>query len=1066
MVNIREKLKTPKFWRKLSLILVIVPTLFLSVVVTIVYVNQDKLVQELIGNLNESFTGSTELKGSHISFFENFPYISIDLQDFKVYESKEKNTTPLVDVKDVYIGFDLLTLVTGKMEIKKIKLKNGKINLIQHADGEFNIVHALSSPNPVDSPEEEFHLKLKKIELINIDLSKLNEANNLKVEAFIQQAHSKFESSPDHVLAAFDARFILNLISNGDTTFFKHKHFDLETQLDFLKGKDKLVIQPTKVHLEDAEFDMKGSIDFANDMDLDFEFAGDKTNFNLLIALFPEELMHKMHRYENSGRISIDAKVKGKSLNGHSPAVNVDIACMDGIFTNLETQKSLGDLNFKLNFTNGERRNPSTMKVTIKDFSAKPENGKFSGDISAFDFTAPELDVKLQSEFNMDFVSKFLQMEHVEDLKGTAKIDLAFKDIIDLKNPGHAIAEIDEQYRMNIDLKDISFKTDAYHLPIENFNLNTNISGHKARISILSAKLGKSDFTMTGTIDDLPAIIHHTSKPVDVRLKVNSNYLDLFELGGSDSTAVNEQISGLRMDFDFKASAKSLTESKYLPVGEFFIEDFYAKLNHYPHAFHDFHADIFIDERDLRVVDFKGMIDKSDFLFTGKLEYYEQYFYVHPGGDSKIEFNLVSKILQLESLFTYKGDNYVPEEYRHEEFDNLKVHGFTYLHYDDGLKSMDLNLDKFEGKMKVHPLRFEKFAGRVHYENEHLVVEDFHGILGKSQFKTTLHYYLGKDEKIKKRDNHFSITASRLDVDQLIQYNPAPAIKSNNAEIKGAPAIDHDAGFNIYELPFTDMTYHIDIGHLNYHRFLFDNVKGKLRTTPNHYLYIDDLKMDAAGGHFDIKGYFNGSNPKLIYLTPEIYAQNVDLDKLMFKFENFGQDYILSENLHGKFTGKITGKIHMHNDLVPKIDDSEIHMDLDVRHGKLENYSLLYYMSDYFKDKNLSKVLFDTLNNHVDIKNGIVTIPRMKINSSLGHMEISGKQDLNGDMEYYLRIPWSMVSKTAAQKLFVKKKTEEALPDQEDEIQYKTGKVRYVNLKITGNEKGYKFSLGKDKFGK
>ena len=152
----------------------------------------------------------------------------------------------------------------------------------------------------------------------------------------------------------------------------------------------------------------------------------------------------------------------------------------------------------------------------------------------------------------------------------------------------------------------------------------------------------------------------------------------------------------------------------------------------------------------------------------------------------------------------------------------------------------------------------------------------------------------------------------------------------------------------------------------------------------------------------------------------------------------------------------------MHNDLTPKIDDSEIHMDLDVTRGRLENYAMLEYMSEYFSDKNLNKVLFDTLNNHIDLVDGVMTIPKMSVNSSLGHLEISGKQDLQGNMEYYLRIPWKMVTKSAASKLFGKKK-EDVPDDQTDEIQYGNKKTKYVNVKIVGNENGYKFSIAKDK---
>ena len=38
-------------------------------------------------------------------------------------------------------------------------------------------------------------------------------------------------------------------------------------------------------------------------------------------------------------------------------------------------------------------------------------------------------------------------------------------------------------------------------------------------------------------------------------------------------------------------------------------------------------------------------------------------------------------MLKLEDLFSYGGENYVPEDYRHEEFDDLKIHGFADLHF-------------------------------------------------------------------------------------------------------------------------------------------------------------------------------------------------------------------------------------------------------------------------------------------------------------------------------------------------------------------------------------------------
>jgi hypothetical protein len=190
-------------------------------------------------------------------------------------------------------------------------------------------------------------------------------------------------------------------------------------------------------------------------------------------------------------------------------------------------------------------------------------------------------------------------------------------------------------------------------------------------------------------------------------------------------------------------------------------------------------------------------------------------------------------------------------------------------------------------------------------------------------------------------------------------------------------------------------------------------------------------------------------------------VEQIDLDKLLFKFENFGQDHLVSENLHGKLSGRITGKVHLHADLVPIIDDSDIHLDVEVVQGRLEHYSALDAMSDYFKDKNLDRVRFDTLKNQLDLNKGVLSVPAMTINSTLGFIEISGKQDMNMNMEYYVRVPWKLVTQVATQKLFGK----EGDHQPEDEIQYRddSRRQRFVNLKISGTPDAYKISLAKDK---
>lgn len=1047
-----------KFWKRLILTLIVIPLILLTVLITIVYFKQDSIVQDLIKTANKDFEGKIKIKDSHIAPFSNFPYISIDLEDLEIFEKKSnKLSERIVHVKDTYIGFNIFDILKGKTIVKSVKLSQGDLRIVQHTDGTLNISNAFNTKKPVEEVKGDFHLDLKSIKLDRIDISKLNEENNILVDVFITKAKSKFKSKDDLLKIGLDSKFEITLIKDGDTTFIKHKHFELDTEIDYNELTQTLIVDPTEISLEKSLFLFHGKINFKEDTDLDLHFSGNKPNFNLFMAMAPDELTPTLAKFENKGKIFFEASVIGKSAHGNRPSINATFGCENGFFNNIESHKKLNDIAFKGSFTNGKERNSSTMKFILENFSAKPAAGIFSGKIKVENFDSPEIDMKLNSDFDLDFLAKFLGAEDLKGLTGRVALTMNFKDIIDIDNPEKSIERLNESYFSELNVQNLKFKNDAFHLPFQDINVKASLKGHLAKIEYFKMKTGKSDLQISGQISDLPAILHHTNDEITTDLVIQSKFLDINELTFDPKTkkGVDEQIENLRLKLKFKSSAKAITESPNLPIGEFFIEDLYAKMKHYPHTLHDFHADIFIDKDNFRIIDFSGLIDKSDFHFSGKLNNYDMWFDTKMQGDTKLEFDLTSKLLQFDNIFTYGGENFVPEDYRHEEIRNLKIHGRTDLHFKDGLKSTDLYLTQLDGKMNVHPLKFENFNGRIHLEDDHLKIQELKGKIGHSIFNASMDYYLGKGKK--KKGNHLSLKATRLDFDELMNYNERPQSKN----VSNAKPIDHDAVFSLYDLAFPDMSVHLDIQHLNYHKYLLTHFKTDLRSETNHMLHVDKMTFDAAGGHFDISGYMSGKDKTHIYFNPIIKVSHLDLDKFMVKFDNFGQDHVVSENLHGKFSGKITGKIHMHADLVPKIDDSELKIEMFVLNGKLENYAPILALSDYFQDKNLSKVYFDTLINTFTLKKSVLDIPKMTINSSLGFMEITGTQRIDGnmDMNYLIGVPWKMIGQVAKQKLFNKK--QQAAADADDEIIYRQQNSKFVYMRMLGDMTDYKVTLGK-----
>lgn len=1061
-------MKIKKIWKRILLGIILIPLVLLGALVLYIQSQQTEILQSEIAKLNKEHQGLIKVGDSELSLFENFPYISIKVYDVKIFETKEDKSPLIVKVEDIYLGFQLGDILEGNYDIQSAIIEEGIFNVVLHEDNTTNLENALAQTSESQTAATNIHFK--RIEFKNLDIHHIDETTNTDVETFIYTGQGGFELKENLITGHIDTNFELNVIKDSDTTFIHKKHFEVHTDIEFNHKTGLLDIQPSRVVMENGDFELEGTVDTKNDLYLDLLVKGTKPNFDMLVAFAPTEVIPYLDKYDNAGEIYFNASIQGKSVKGNQPFIDAEFGASEAFLENPKSDKKIDDMGFKGHFTNGKNRDASTMEFSLTQMTASLEKGDFKGSLLVKNFDSPEIDMQVDSNFNLNFIAEFFELEQVQGASGEVSVKMNFHDIIDIDEPEKVLQKLNQAYFAQLKVKNLSINAEQLPVPIDTLNVNLTMNGKKATLKEFDLIMGNSDLNIRGYLSDLPAIVHHTQEPVKAHFDMSSSYFDIAQITNytekdSVKTGWDEQIQNLSLGFSFIASAKDFTESKYLPKGEFFIDSLFADFKHYPHSFHDFHADVEIDSADLKIKDFKGFIDDSDFHIDGKVHDYSFWMQPELNGDVDLDINLSSKKVQLEDLFSYKGENYVPEEYRHEEFDNLKLHFTSSMHYkDSALHSIDVNLDKLNTKMKLHPLRFHDFKGSISYKDEHLEIKDFHGEIGKTSFNLDLDYFLGQklDEQI--RDNSLSVKANYIDYDALFAFNWNPPKPKQDTLKTTADVKEHANAFNIYELPFPNMKFSADVDHFIWHRLDLQDIHTELHTTKNHYLYVDTLSMKAAGGTVEMSGYFNGSDPKHIYMQPDLRLNKVNLDKLLFKFENFGQDHLVSENLQGQVTSRITGKIRVYPDLVPDLDQSNLEMDVKVLNGRLKNYDPMLALSDYIKNKNLRNIRFDTLQNHLDIKEGVIEIPNMTIESTLGHMELSGTHDSNQQIEYYARIPLKTAVKAGWRKIFGRKKDSVDI-NQEDEIIEKdpNKRIRYLNVKIKGTVDDYKVSLGKKK---
>jgi len=1041
---------------KVVVIFVAVAGLLFTSAISLVYFKQQNIVNQLIESYNLEIKGKLELEKTRISPFRNFPYISIDLQNVKLFETKQ-DESPFLFLEDVYVGFNFWQLLKGRVELKKILIQGGFIQITAHTNASYNILNALEPLNPTldTSATNSIAVNLESITLKKLKVIKNRDGGTNQMHFNFNQMKASFDMNEKRILTSLNGGLVLSW-QVKDSFLLKEKYIETDSKLSFENEEQLLKIIQSQVRLQGINLEVKGSADLDDDMKVDVNVHGEKSDFSLLFAFLPDELEEFMKRYKNAGNIFFDANIQGKTMNGFKPLVNASFGCKNGYFKNEIVNRTLDGLSFQGSFTNGEKRDLSTSEFSLVDFQAKPEEGIVKASIVVRNFEDPYVNTQVETDFDLQFLADFLQLSQLQNVKGRVVLRVNYNELVDISNSKEVLSGVKKGVDSRLIVTNLSFKFPNYPLMFHDINIDASMRESKLSLDKLNVSIGESDLSAKGYISDLPALMHKLDQDIELAFNCKSAFVDLYALTAYDTLnkkPIQENIKNFSSEFKFMGKAKNLFNANDLPLGDFKIENLHAEFKNYPHILQYINAQLSIREDELRLSQFDAKIDKSDLHAFAVVNNYKKWFMPQKEGRSTIQFRVNSTHLFPNDLLSYNGVNYVPEEYKNEDISNLIMNGKIDLTFvADSLKSYDVIIDKAQAKLKLHPFKLENIAGRIHGENNLIQTENLSIKLGKSDFNLSMRYNL----KSKSAENHFTLQSKNLDFDELSNYQVGNPPDPNDMKA-------HEDSFNIFRIPFSNTRVSFNVGKMNYHKILLSNVKGRLRMKENHIIYIDTMSMDIAEGHIDLKGKLDGSNPDNIVFLPDFKLSKLDLNKVMIKADNFGQEYIVNDNIKGLLSGNISGKVPLYPDLFPQIKGSELAMDLSLKNGVMVNFAPLRALSSFMGDKNLNYVRFDTLQNVFTFKNNELSFPKMNISSSLGFIELSGRQNLDLNMDYVVSIPWSLVSNVGANKLFGGRNKEDIPENQIDDIVKRdaTKRTRFIRLSITGTPDQMKISRAK-----
>jgi uncharacterized protein involved in outer membrane biogenesis len=1078
---------TPKARKRLLRLIGLPPLILLiliGIAITLLFTQQERIVHLAVKDLNEKLPGRLEVQGSEISIFQHFPYISIGLQNVKFFPNKSDSAKAIFEAERLYAGFSLPDILKQKYNVKVISLKNGHLDLVEEPDGQLNVVEASqiqsdSTAKATNAKSANLDLDVKKIVLKNMDISYLDPKERQHLITHIDRIQSSFTNNDQLMDGTLDGNYIVDFTRPGDTTLLRHKHVSTDIKFSYTKATRLLNLPEVRLQLEKALFNLSGTVDLMHDNTVDLQFAGDRPDFKQLFSFAPEQVAEELKHFRYDGVLDFKGTIKGPIKKGVQPRINLNFACSSAWLHNTDTKKKLDSLAFTGYYTNGDSMSLKTSLLRVNDIYARPGEGRFRANFTMRDFTDPKIRMQVNSDLELGFFGAFLGIPDLERITGRITLRMNFNELVDLSQPEKELSELTKGIQSELTVRDLTFRIPNYPYTVDHLNLHADMKDGFVKLDSLVCNIGHSDFRIDGSLEDLPALFHNQQKPVTLNLNAHSRLAVLHELLAKDSAEQTDQeeLRDFNIGLSLQTSVNELRHPKPLPKGQLNVHDLSVSFRKYPHDFHDFGGDLTINDTALLLRNLAGQIDSSDIRFGGKIVNYALWFEKVKRGKTTLGFDLKSHELAIADVVGPGGQKYLPKDIYNEVGSNIWLRSKIELRYDSIFQFANIKIANISAAFQQHPYRLDSISGNVKFGIDNfLKIDTLKGKIGNSDFNLSMRLYTGKDTTRRKKENYLRLACNLLDADQLASYaanveqeeQSVATLEdqqdSNHVIFTSDPVTPstHAQAFNIFRIPFIDFSASVNIGHLRCNHLGIRNFAVTGRMTANQHLYLDTLSMNIAGGSINASAQFDGSNPKKIMLHSRINAEDVDMEKLLLKMDYLGQDYVINKNLHGSLSGQIETDMQVHPDLTPVMENTQARIDLEILNGVLVNFGPMQALSSYFGDRNLMMVRFDTLRNSLTFKNGILYIPDMNINSSLGYMEIAGQQSMDTHMEYFLRIPLKLVTQAGFHMLFGKKK-EEVDPDQVDAIEYrdKEKKFRCVNVKITGTPDDYKVALGK-----
>ena len=588
-----------------------------------------KIDEELSKTLDATVVFDTD--NFHLTFFRNFPNITIGLEDFGIINHAPFEGEVLFAVKKLSVEVNVKRiLIDGEISVEGIYLEEPIINLLVKKDGKANwdiyIDSGEEEPEEVVTSDEEISFGIERWEIINGYF--IYDDASIPVSAEIRGLNHS--GSGDFTLTVFDldthTTFDTINVEFDGTTYLKNKMISLDAVLNMDLDAFKFTFKENEVRVNDFKLGFDGWFAMPDEgFDMDISFEAKDNSFKSLLSLIPGVYMEGFEELKTSGSLSFGGNLKGTYNEEQMPAFTINLNVRDGMFQYPDLPTAISNVNMDMLIENKDGNIDHTL-IDISKFHIDFGNNPFDANLKIANLVNYPIEARVTGKIDLEEIMTMFPMEGLE-LRGKMEIDISVNGIYD------SVTSVIPKVNASFLLTDGYASSSEAPLPLENIHIDSKIINSTGklkdtRIIVESFKMKLQDEEITASLllenlDDYTWDTHITGS-IDLQ-KLMPVIFAYYPMPGTNLEGL------ISATLSSKGKMSDLEAERYADMptsGELNIRNFkYTDEELLPQGFVITTASMNFNPKEIALTRFEGSIGRSDMKLSGSLQNYIAYIF-------------------------------------------------------------------------------------------------------------------------------------------------------------------------------------------------------------------------------------------------------------------------------------------------------------------------------------------------------------------------------------------------------------------------------------------------------